>query len=148
LRGDPYNDSQTALQSKYNVPEAGLGIVRSSRKREWPLKGAMEEDSVPPHRAEPTSSDEETVRGDRDDYHIADMLEGEGEIQSPTAASFGNGVANRYRQLLESQPDASDTESVDGLPKRAGSPIESLLSAADDSPSAQVRRPFWTCEPS
>jgi len=95
---------------------------------------------VLPPGADQSSSDDETVKGDRDDDgHIAEILEE--EIQSPTTpVALGNGVANRYRQLLGSQPDAaSDTESVDGLPKRAGSPVDSLLSIPDDLPSAQVR---------
>ena len=107
----------------------------------------MEEDPALPSGADQSSSDDETVKGGRDDDHIAEILEE--EIKSPTTpVPLGNGVASRYRQLLDSQPDAaSDTESVDGVPRRAGSPIDSLLSIPDDLPSAQVRGTRETAYP-
>ncbi len=92
------------------------------------------------------SSDEETVDGDhedgdvREDGRIADLLE-EARAASPTPAPDGNGaVANRYRELLQEQAEtASEDGSVDALPRRAGSPVDSMLSVPDDSPSVQVR---------
>ncbi|KAI6473490.1 hypothetical protein MCOR17_002594 [Pyricularia oryzae] len=74
---------------------------------------------------------------------IVEILEEEQEearhAEPPTP--IGNGVAaQRYHKLmLDSRNDtASDDGSIDGgLPRRAGSPIDSLLSVPDDSPSAQ-----------
>lgn len=76
---------------------------------------------------------------------IVEILEEEREearhAEPPTP--IGNGVAaQRYHKLmLDARNDtASDDGSIDGgLPRRAGSPIDSLLSVPDDSPSAQVR---------
>lgn len=63
----------------------------------------------------------------------------------PASAAIGNGaVSNRYREILQQQrQDSSDVSSlggssVHGLPKRAGSPIDSVLSGPDDTPSIQV----------
>lgn len=84
-------------------------------------------------------SDEETVKGGHDEDHITEILEE--EMQSPsTPVAQGNSViANRYRELLQ---DGTDTASEDGsttdaIPRRAGSPVDSMLSVPDDSPSIQ-----------
>ncbi|UZP33267.1 hypothetical protein NXS19_001083 [Fusarium pseudograminearum] len=57
---------------------------------------------------------------------------------------IGNGsVGNRYREIMQQQhQDSSDVSSLGGsslhgLPKRAGSPIDSVLSGPDDTPSIQ-----------
>jgi vacuolar protein sorting-associated protein 8 len=87
------------------------------------------------------SSDEETVKGDRESEHIAEILEEE-RLGHPTPVPLGNGsVTNRYREILQGQEDGSSEEGsvLDAVPKRVGSPIDSLLSVPDDSPSAQVR---------
>lgn len=87
---------------------------------------------------DPASSDEETIKGDQEHSHIAEMLEEEMQ-QDAAEPTISNGVvANRYRDLLRDQEDASDSGSVEGLPRRVGSPIDSLLSVPDDSPSVQV----------
>lgn len=53
-------------------------------------------------------------------------------------------VTNRFREIMQQQhQDGSDVSSLadssfHGLPKRAGSPIDSVLSGPDDTPSIQV----------
>lgn len=92
-----------------------------------------------PPAEDPASSDEETIKGDQDQDHIAEILEE--ERQEDDAAPFSNIgiVVNRYRELLrEQEDDASDSGSAEGLPRRVGSPIDSLLSVPDDTPSVQV----------
>ncbi|CAJ2499897.1 Uu.00g027500.m01.CDS01 [Anthostomella pinea] len=83
------------------------------------------------------SSDEETVKGDRELEQIYEILEEERQEDAFTAAPEPGAVANRYRQLLRDGDDVSENGSAEGLPRRVGSPIESLLSAPDDSPSVQ-----------
>ncbi|KAI1421382.1 vacuolar assembly/sorting protein VPS8 [Xylaria sp. FL1777] len=82
------------------------------------------------------SSDEETIKGDLDQGHIAEASEEEiGEDASDLLPVQGSVAASRYRQLLRDQADVSDEgSSMDGLPRRAGSPINSI---PDDSPSVQ-----------
>ncbi len=89
---------------------------------------------------DPNSSDEETVKGDRDDDHIADALDEERRSTRTVTPPVGVSIAkDRYRELVEAERDAvSDDGSTDGIPRRAGSPIDSLLSIPDDSPSVQV----------
>jgi hypothetical protein len=86
------------------------------------------------------SSDEETIKGDTEQGPIAEVLEEDlGEDVSNAPPEQGS-VASRYRQLLNDQADVSDDgSSTHGLPRRAGSPIDSLSSMPDDSPSVQVR---------
>ncbi|KAI1451966.1 Golgi CORVET complex core vacuolar protein 8-domain-containing protein [Annulohypoxylon moriforme] len=82
------------------------------------------------------SSDEETIKGDQGHEEIADAEEDQQSIVSDQPT--GNGViANRYRQLLHDRDDASEAGSAEGIPRRVGSPIDSLLSVPDDSPSLQ-----------
>lgn len=81
-------------------------------------------------------SDEETITGNGD--HIADILEEERREDATAAPETDGPLANHFRQLLRDNDDASDTGSAEGLPRRAGSPIDSLLSAQDGSPSVQV----------
>ncbi|CZR55254.1 related to VPS8-vacuolar sorting protein, 134 kD [Phialocephala subalpina] len=66
--------------------------------------------------------------------HISELLQEEREGAS-TPQQLGNGV-NRYKaaQQLKS---ASEDGSFDTLPRRTGSPVDSLLSVPDDSPSVQ-----------
>ena len=95
------------------------------------------------------SSDDETVKGEQETDHIADILEE--ELQAPsTPTPLGNGsIAHRYREIIkENEADAvSDNGSADAVPRRAGSPIDSLMSIPDDTPSIQVGRscgdPLW-----
>ncbi|KAK7744046.1 Vacuolar protein sorting-associated protein 8 [Diatrype stigma] len=86
------------------------------------------------------SSDEETVKEERGQDHIAEILEQERqqedvELAPATTNPLSN---NRYRQLLRDRDDASETGSSEGLPRRVGSPIGSFQSAPDDTPSIQV----------
>ncbi|CAL3972474.1 unnamed protein product [Diplocarpon coronariae] len=65
---------------------------------------------------------------------IAEPLE-EARDAAPASQQLGNG-ANRYGVARQTD-DSSGDESMDAPPRRAGSPIESLLSVPDDSPSVQ-----------
>jgi len=86
------------------------------------------------------ASDDETVKGDRELDPIVPASDGN-ESQSsagPQAPAAPSAIANRYRQLVESGHDSgSDDGSLDALPRRVGSPADSLLSGPDDSPSVQ-----------
>ncbi|GAW11661.1 hypothetical protein ANO14919_010090 [Xylariales sp. No.14919] len=93
-----------------------------------------------PPDGDAVSSDEETIKGDLDQGHIAEALEEElrEDASSPPPIQQGSVAASRYHQLLRDQADISDEgSSIDGLPRRAASPINSLLSVPDDSPSVQ-----------
>jgi len=90
------------------------------------------------------SSDEETIKGDVEGGHIAEVLEEEMHEDAINAPPVQVSVHNRYQDLLREQADGSDDgSSMDGLPRRAGSPIDSLLSGPDDSPSVQVRMSYY-----
>lgn len=69
---------------------------------------------------------------------IAELLQEEREGAS-TPQQLGNGV-NRYKAVQ--QEASSEDGSLETLPRRAGSPIDSLLSVPDDSPSVQVSCPI------
>lgn len=65
---------------------------------------------------------------------------------STPPVAIGNGLLkNRYREIMQRQnQDGSDVSSLagselHGLPRRVGSPIDSVLSGPDDTPSVQVR---------
>lgn len=66
---------------------------------------------------------------------ISDLLQEEREGAS-TPQQLGNGV-NRYK-AMQQLDSASEDGSVNNVPRRSGSPIDSLLSIPDDSPSIQV----------
>jgi hypothetical protein len=87
-----------------------------------------------------SSSDEETVKGDRDEDHIADILEEEEVDSGPTVHPAGPSfIAHRYRELVEAEHETpSEDGSTDALPRLAASPMGSMLSVPDDSPSVQV----------
>jgi vacuolar protein sorting-associated protein 8 len=96
-------------------------------------------EDLPPD-GDQASSDEETVKGDREEDVLVELLEQE-RAAGATPARIGNGtIADRHRELLgDHQDERSDGGSDIGLPRRAGSPIDSLLSVPpDDSPSLQV----------
>lgn len=72
------------------------------------------------------------------DHHISDLLEEERQ-QDSTLPSEENGLAHRYKKLAEEEAEAtSDNGSGDALPRRAGSPVDSMVSIPDRSPSVQV----------
>ena len=88
------------------------------------------------------SSDDETVEAGAAEDHIAEILEEERQEAAGDTEEdpYTNGAAhNRYRQLLRDQEETSESGSTDGLPRRAGSPVDSLLSAAYGPPSVQVK---------
>ncbi|TDZ40271.1 Vacuolar protein sorting-associated protein 8-like protein [Colletotrichum spinosum] len=87
----------------------------------------------------PASSDEETIKAERDEDGIVGHLDDdETQPSTPSPAIENGAVSNRYRQILREQADdVSDEGSLDAAPKRLGSPIDSLLSVPDDSPSIQ-----------
>lgn len=88
-----------------------------------------------------SSSDEETVKGDRDEGHIgADAPDDESRPTDTAAPPAGpSSIAHRYRELLEAQQEtASEDGSADALPRPAASPLGSVLSVPDDTPSLQV----------
>jgi hypothetical protein len=68
---------------------------------------------------------------------IAELLQEEREGAS-ISQQLGNGV-NRYKAVQ--QETSSEDGSMETLPRRTGSPIDSLLSVPDDSPSVQVSCP-------
>ena len=87
-----------------------------------------------------SDSDEETVKGQE---HIAEILEEERQQEDAEPTSnTSNPLGNRYRQLLRERDDLSEEVSeggsAEGLPRRVGSPIGSLQSIPDDTPSIQV----------
>jgi hypothetical protein len=86
------------------------------------------------------SSDDDTVKGEQQADHIAEILEE--ELRAPsTPTPLGNGsIAHRYREIIqENEADAvSENGSTDAIPRRAGSPSDSMLSIPDDTPSVQV----------
>ncbi|WQF87206.1 Putative vacuolar protein sorting-associated protein Vps41/Vps8 [Colletotrichum destructivum] len=88
----------------------------------------------------PASSDEENMMAERWEDGTASLLDDEVQTSSSTPPAIGNGaVSNRYREILREQAeDASDEGSADAVPKRAGSPVDSLMSVPDDSPSIQA----------
>ncbi|KAI0126477.1 vacuolar assembly/sorting protein VPS8 [Xylariales sp. AK1849] len=85
----------------------------------------------------PVSSDEETIRGDQEQSTIAEILEEERQEDATEPSASNGAIVNRYHQLLQDRDNASDSGSAEGLPRRVGSPIDSLLSVPDDSPSVQ-----------
>jgi rhodanese-related sulfurtransferase len=84
-----------------------------------------------------TSSADDTIRGEREDEHIAEIVQEELQaVETPTGSVS---LANRFKEIVqEAGADAaSDNGSTDAIPRRAGSPVDSL---PDDTPSVQVCR--------
>lgn len=73
---------------------------------------------------------------------IVELLE-EAREAAPTPERLGNGL-NRYK-AAQQQDSTSEDGSVDAVPGRAGSPMDSVLSIPDDPPSVQVGQiiPKW-----
>ncbi|RYP29975.1 hypothetical protein DL767_006458 [Monosporascus sp. MG133] len=69
--------------------------------------------------------------------HIAEILEEERQEEAESGPPANNPLSSRYRQLLRDADDVSEEGSSEGLPRRVGSPIGSLQSVPDDSPSVQ-----------
>jgi vacuolar protein sorting-associated protein 8 len=104
-----------------------------------PERGDMEDDhlDLPPddESTEPALSGGDSPEKLPEQEHLAEILDE--ELQKDAAESGPE--PNRFRQLLHEREDASEEGSIEGLPRRAGSPIGSLLSVPDDTPSIQVR---------
>jgi hypothetical protein len=66
---------------------------------------------------------------------IAEVLQEERDA-APTPQQLGNGI-NHYRAIQQAD-SASEDGSLEATLRRTGSPIDSLLSVPDDSPSVQV----------
>lgn len=86
-----------------------------------------------------SNDDNDTIQGERVDDEISHVLDEENP-DTMAHSAIGNGaIRNRYRRLLQDQADAAseDSSSVDGLPRRAGSPGTGSIrsSLPDDSPS-------------
>jgi hypothetical protein len=81
-----------------------------------------------------------------DNGSVEYVSDSDGPDRHLSPAAIGNGsVGNRYREIMQQQQhqDSSDVSSLGGsslhgLPKRAGSPIDSVMSGPDDTPSIQV----------
>ena len=73
---------------------------------------------------------------------ISEML-GEEIAASAAPARTGNGIhGERYRDTDTGGSDFGD-DSPDRTPLRNGSPVDSMLSIPDDTPSVQVGRSFY-----
>ncbi|KAH6687879.1 Golgi CORVET complex core vacuolar protein 8-domain-containing protein [Plectosphaerella plurivora] len=86
-----------------------------------------------------TGSDNDTLQQPEDHDEI-DMTIDEDAVPSiSTPDPISNGqVSKRYREILRDRvEDGSEESSIDAAPRRAGSPIDSLLSVPDDTPSIQ-----------
>lgn len=82
-----------------------------------------------------TPTREEGGNGRPSAPRIVELLE-EARDDPPTPDQLGS-RENRYRAVQHIATPSEDG-SFDALPRRAGSPIDSLLSVPDDSPSVQV----------
>jgi len=79
--------------------------------------------------------DDQLVNGSQ--QHLAEVLEEERHRAEASALPDTRFPNSGHRHLLQERDDASESGSAEGLPHRAGSPIESLLSVPDDTPSIQ-----------
>lgn len=67
---------------------------------------------------------------------IAELLQEERDEGTLTPQKLGDGT-NRYKQVQNAE-NVSEDGSFGAPPRRINSPIDSILSVPDDSPSAQV----------
>ncbi|KAK4116268.1 hypothetical protein N656DRAFT_745110 [Canariomyces notabilis] len=91
------------------------------------------------HRSS-SSDDDETVKGDRDEHHIADTLDEEPQsATTPMPASGPSIVAHRYREPVDSEHEAAseDGSTTEAMPRLGESPLGSMLCIPDDTPSLQ-----------
>lgn len=66
---------------------------------------------------------------------VVELLE---EEMADTTTPVANGFRGKGYRNIQGQDEASDDGSVDETPRRAESPLGSVLSNPDDSPSVQV----------
>lgn len=93
------------------------------------------------------SAQDDGQQGGSDDHHITELLEQErrrstdGSQEEEDEQEDDTGIVNRYKQLAQNDDlDASsDNLSVDVLPRGVASPVDSIASIPDDTPSIQVR---------
>ncbi len=104
------------------------------------------EPPVPEHRPDDAPTNIAALNGDADVPQLEPELEP--EIAEDVAQTNGDDASAQTpeitrgpRELLEegSELGSVDVDSVDGLPKRVGSPIDSVTSGQNVSPSIQVR---------
>ncbi|TVY46535.1 Vacuolar protein sorting-associated protein-like protein [Lachnellula occidentalis] len=81
------------------------------------------------------AADEESGGAREGEGRIVELLQEEQGGTSTPPHKLGNGT-NRYR-ATEPVESASEDGSMDNVPQRIGSPMDSLLSIPDDSPSVQ-----------
>jgi hypothetical protein len=88
-------------------------------------------------------SDNDTLRQSEDHDEIDMTIDEDPEPPIGTPDPISNGqVSRRYREILRDRvEDGSEESSIDAAPRRVGSPIDSLLSVPDDTPSIQVCSP-------
>ncbi|KAL2016366.1 hypothetical protein VTK56DRAFT_3824 [Thermocarpiscus australiensis] len=98
---------------------------------------ADEPELAPADSMSSSSSDEETVKGERDEGRIADLREHDRHLaESPEPSAGPSSVAHRYRELVKAEHEtASEDGTTDAIPRPAGSPLGSILSAPDDTQS-------------
>lgn len=86
-----------------------------------------------------SSSDDDTIIPDREEEHIAEIVEE--ELQALETPIEEGSLAHRFKQIVQEArgDNVSDNGSADAVPQRPGSPNESLLSDPDATPSVQVR---------
>ncbi|KAK2598567.1 hypothetical protein N8I77_011969 [Diaporthe amygdali] len=109
----------------------------SSEEREDAAADEMTDMADPPSAQDTGDEQQAATEQAEDQHHISDLLEEERQ-QDSILPSEENGLAHRYKKLAEDELEAtSDNGSVDALPRRAGSPVDSMLSVPDRSPSVQ-----------
>lgn len=116
--------------------------LREQRGEDGPGNTMADEPELAPVETQiSSSSDGETVKGDRDEDYIADSLEEDNQFPETPVASAGPSIATyRSGELTEAENGAiSEEGSTDAIPRRAASPLGSMLSVPDDTPSVQVR---------
>ncbi|KAI2640925.1 Golgi CORVET complex core vacuolar protein 8-domain-containing protein [Xylaria nigripes] len=113
--------------------------TQSSEREDEPPIDMGQDDLNPPLDGDSLSSDDETIKGALDDEDFVESLGEElAEYASTVPPDTGSVAVNRYRSLLEDQADVSEEgSSMDDLPRRAGSPTDSMLSMPDEGPSVQ-----------
>lgn len=104
---------------------------------------APEEKSPPGDQA---AGDDETVNGSAQDTDadVPQLVVEEAQDEPKQIETSNGSVAGRFREIMQDQHEdgselsSLDAASVDALPRRAGSPIDSVMSIPDDTPSIQV----------
>jgi vacuolar protein sorting-associated protein 8 len=116
--------------------------MSASSEERQDASGEEMTDMADPAAIQETGDEQQAPEDDVANHHISDLLEEERQQDSTLPPSEGNGLAHRYKELAaeEHLEATSDNGSVDALPRRAGSPVDSMVSIPDRSPSVQVTR--------